>query len=113
MYIFTILLLVSTSLFSFEITNEECMQMKYSHIAGGTLMSRNLMKKRIQAKYEKKLLSKPETIIKKLQKKYPELKIKDLKFKLLNCKGYYISNGKKGIYYFEPSTLKLIKKYED
>ena len=99
--------------FGFEISYEDCMKSKYSHVAGGVLVSKNILKKRLESKYEKSLSVSKKEVLKRVQKEYPDLKIKNLKFKLSNCKGYYVAEGERGIYYFEPLELKLLKKYED
>jgi hypothetical protein len=101
---------LSSDVSSMQISHQECLKAKYGHTLGGTLHSRKVLKNRLLRKNEAALPLSREESLKKLQKRYPALNIRQITFVIKNCAAYYRAKCGKKICYFDPVTLQILSQ---
>ncbi len=93
-----------------KIPQQACLKAQYGHVVGGTLHSRTVLQKRLYERTVEKLPHSQQEALTVLRQRYPSLEIKDIKFVIRQCEGFYLADNGERRYLFDPIQLTLIKK---
>jgi hypothetical protein len=97
---------------SLKLTTDECLTFPYANHLGPTIHSRYLLEKKLKKEAYKMLSFTEQEARKKIQERYPALRVSDIEVVVKHCYIYFKANSAKNAYYFDAGTLSLIQRKE-
>ena len=97
---------------SLKLSQKECLGVRYGHVINGTLHSRKTLLRRFERRTQAMLPQSQAEALTILQKRYPELNIREITFIIKHCEGFYQSQNGRKVYLFDPIKLIYLKNEE-